>query len=227
MLSLHRTAARLALAALLDSAAVDEFAPADGSVTILAQPSDRDAGVIGFTGYSVIFADTDPHWVTARLPPGDLSAPLSAHFLHSLSERLGRQTHSLDMLACAAPLAGPPPPDLELTELRASAEDLVHPRIARALQYRDDVRAWQAPGGVVMLGRGVAGRWEVAVEVDPAERGRGLGARLAAAARYLVADRVPLWAQIAPANAASVRAFLTAGFRPVGAEALLSRDLQE
>jgi RimJ/RimL family protein N-acetyltransferase len=32
-----------------------------------------------------------------------------------------------------------------------------------------------------------------------------------------------VWAQIAPANAASVRAFLAAGFRPVGAEALLNR----
>jgi RimJ/RimL family protein N-acetyltransferase len=30
-----------------------------------------------------------------------------------------------------------------------------------------------------------------------------------------------VWAQIAPGNAASVRAFLAAGFQPVGAEALL------
>jgi hypothetical protein len=32
----------------------------------------------------------------------------------------------------------------------------------------------------------------------------------------------PLWAQIAPGNAASVRAFLAAGYVPVGAEALLT-----
>ncbi len=31
----------------------------------------------------------------------------------------------------------------------------------------------------------------------------------------------PVWAQIAPGNAASVRAFLAAGFAPVGGEALL------
>ena len=36
-----------------------------------------------------------------------------------------------------------------------------------------------------------------------------------------VPEGTPLWAQIAPGNAASVRAFLAAGFRPVGAEALL------
>jgi hypothetical protein len=44
---------------------------------------------------------------------------------------------------------------------------------------------------------------------------------LAAAARALAPERRPIWAQVAPGNAASVRAFLAAGYRPVGAEALL------
>ncbi len=230
--------ARQSLAALLARAAAGQFPIPDGSAVVLPQPSERDAGVISLTGFALIFADTDPAWVTAQLPPGDLSGPLSASFLHALSERLGRRSHSVDMLTCAAPLPGRPPPDLKLTELTSgpplagsgqpgTTAEQAHPRIRRALRYRDDVRAWQAPGGVVMLGRGVAGRYEVAVEVDTAHRGLGLGARLAAAARHLVPDGVPLWAQIAPGNAASVRAFLAAGFRPVGAEALLSRDLPE
>ncbi len=219
-------AARQALAAMLESAAAGQFPAADGSVVVLPQPSERDAGVISLTGFAVIFADADREWVTGQLPPGDLSGPLSASFLHALSERLGRKTHSIDMLTCADPLAGPPERELGLIELSACAGS-EHSRIIRALQYRDDVRAWQAPGGVVLLGRGVAGRYEVAVEVDPAYRGRGLGASLAKAARHLVPDGARLWAQIAPANAASVRAFLTAGFRPIGAEALLSRDLPE
>jgi hypothetical protein len=50
----------------------------------------------------------------------------------------------------------------------------------------------------------------------------GLGRALAAAARHLVPGGSPLWAQIAPANAASVRAFLAAGFKSVGAEAHLA-----
>ncbi|NUR85978.1 MAG: GNAT family N-acetyltransferase, partial [Nonomuraea sp.] len=37
----------------------------------------------------------------------------------------------------------------------------------------------------------------------------------------------PLWAQVAPGNAASVRAFLAAGYVPIGAEALLVRPGQE
>jgi GNAT superfamily N-acetyltransferase len=219
----QHSAARQALAELLARAAAGEFPPADGTVDVLPQPSGRDAGVISLTGYAVIFADTDAAWVTAQLPVGDLSGPLTGSFLHTLGQRLGRHTRSVDMLTCAAPLTGPPPRDLGLTELTSSA-GAGHPRISRALRYRDEVRAWQALGGVLMLGRGVAGRFEVAVEVDPAYRGRGLGARLASAARHLVPDGAPLWAQIAPANAASVRAFLAAGFLPIGAEALLSRD---
>jgi GNAT superfamily N-acetyltransferase len=211
------------LAAVLDVVAAGRYPPPDGTVAILAQPSDRDAGVFSMTGCAVIFADTDPDWVIAQLPRGDLSAPLSAPFLAALAERLGRASHSVDMVACAQALPGSAPPDTPLAEL-APATAATHPRVARALRYRDDVTVWETAGGVVLLGRGLAGRWEVAVEVEAAHRGRGLGARLATAARHLVPAGATLWAQIAPANATSVRAFLRAGFRPVGAEALLSRD---
>lgn len=92
--------------------------------------------------------------------------------------------------------------------------------MARALKFRDDVRVWAADGGVLVLGRGVAGRWEAAIELDESARGQGLGAQLAIAARHLVPDGA-LWAQQSPGNARSVRTFQAAGFRPVGAEALL------
>jgi L-amino acid N-acyltransferase YncA len=72
--------------------------------------------------------------------------------------------------------------------------------------------------GLMTLGRGVLGRYEVSVEVQPKERGRGLGRRLALAARSLVPDNEPLFAQIAPGNAASARAFLAAGYKPIGSE---------
>jgi GNAT superfamily N-acetyltransferase len=211
-----RAAACQALAAILDSVAKAQFPPADGRVTILPQPSARDAGVFAFTGHSVIFADADPAWVAAQLPAGDLSAPLSPRFVQGLAEHIGREAHQTDMLACATALPGLPP-----VELTAEA-DPAHPRIIRALRYRDEIRTWQADGGVLLLGRGAGGRWEVAIEVDADHRGRGLGRRLATAARHLVPGGAPLWAQIAPGNAASVRAFLAAGFRPVGAESVLT-----
>jgi hypothetical protein len=71
------------------------------------------------------------------------------------------------------------------------------------------------------MGRGVAGRWEVSLEVEPALRGFGMGRGLFAAARGLVPAGEHVWAQVAPGNAASIRAALAAGFRPMGAEVLL------
>jgi len=204
------------LAVVLDEAAAGRFPPADGGVTILAPPISRDAGVIGFAAHAVIFIDADPAWVTAQLPAGDLAGPLSPAFLQALCEFTGRQAHAIDMLCAASPLSGPPGIAL------APEPDLTHPRVARALRYRDDVRAWRAEGGTIVTGRGIASRWEASIEVDPAHRRRGLGRTLATAARHLVPDHKPVWAQIAPANVPSVRAFLAAGFKPVGAEAHLT-----
>lgn len=130
---------RPSLAAVLNEVAAGRFPAADGGVTILLQPSPRDAGVIGLTAHAVIFIDADPAWVAALLPPGDLSGPLTPAFLQALCRQTGRRAHSVDVLATV-------------------------------------------PGGA------------------------------------------PLWAQVAPANAASMRAFLAAGFVPVGAEALLTTN---
>jgi GNAT superfamily N-acetyltransferase len=208
----------MSLAELLDRVAAGRFPPPDGSVTILPQPSPRYAGVLSFTAHAVIFADTDPGWIRQRLPPGDLAAPMHAGFLHELGQRTGRSVGSVDMVCVAHGLAGPPGGGLRLRP--AASTD--HPRVRRALRYRDQVRAWETPGGIVLTGRGVAGRREVAIEVDPGCRNEGLGRQLARAGRHLVPAGTPLWAQIAPGNAASVRAFLAAGFVPVGAEALLA-----
>ena len=85
------------------------------------------------------------------------------------------------------------------------------------------MRVWTTyGGGVLILGRAVAGRWEAAIEVDEAVRHRGLGRLLATAARHLVpGDDQPVWAQVAPGNARSIRAFQAAGYRAAGAEILL------
>src|ERR1022692_2049801 len=56
------------LAGVLADAASGRFPPADGGVTIMPQPSPRDAGVIGFTAHAVIFVDADPAWVGWRCP---------------------------------------------------------------------------------------------------------------------------------------------------------------
>lgn len=207
------------LAGLLTRAAGGVYPPADGGTTVVAQPSPRDMGVLALTAHSVIFTDEDPRWILAALrdvPTDPLGAALSPGFLTALTARTGRLAGSIDLLTFAHALPGPP--ELPLREIG----DPAHPRVVRARRYRDDVRVWVADGGVLILGRGVAGRWEAAVEVGTAARGQGLGRRLALAARHLVPDGRVVWAQQAPGNAASVRAFQAAGYRPVGAEVLLA-----
>ena len=95
----------------------------------------------------------------------------------------------------------------------------------RARRYRPDAvvyadRERGEPDGVLVVGQGVAGRWEMAFEVAPAARGRGIGRRLAATAASFVPEGQPVFAQVAPGNPSSVRACLAAGYVAVGAEVL-------
>ncbi|MFB7082455.1 GNAT family N-acetyltransferase [Streptomyces sp. NPDC056308] len=204
------------LVRILTDAAHGRFPPPDGSTTVVGQPDARDAGVLAFTAHSVVFTDEDPECVRdvlAATPGDELAATMNPYFLSALLARTGRHMNTIDLLTVADALPGEP--EIALREIA----DPEHPRVARAMKYRDEVRVWSADGGVVILGRGVAGRWETAIEVAEEARGRGLGERLARAARHLVPDSV-VWAQQSPGNARSVRTFQAAGYRPVGSEAL-------
>jgi hypothetical protein len=179
-------------------------------------PSPYRAAVVSFPGHLVVSADVDRRWLDTWTADGDLAGPMSPAFLSALEHRLRLSCGSLDALVLATPLAGDPPVDLK------PIEDSNHPRVRRAQRLRTDVRAWAYESGVLTVGRGLTGRWETGVEVDEASRPRGTGRLLAHAARHLVAGDRLVWAQVAPGNAASLRAFLAAGYLPVGAEVLLS-----
>ncbi|WBQ05338.1 GNAT family N-acetyltransferase [Kribbella sp. CA-293567] len=197
------------------------FPTPDLSITVVPAPSARELAVVAFTAHIVIAANVSPAWVTELIPDGDLSAPLNPPFLSALEELSGRRVTAIDQLLLAPALTDP-------AERAAAVEGLTeltdrgHPRIERAWRYRDDVHAYTAPyGGLVLTGRGLAGRQEVALEVPVAARGAGHGRRLAVAARALVPPGTQIWSQVSPGNAASTRTFLAAGYRPVGSEALL------
>ncbi|MFJ5266538.1 GNAT family N-acetyltransferase [Streptomyces sp. NPDC088387] len=202
---------------ILEGAARGVFPPPDGTTTVVPQDGPRDAGVLAFTAHTVVFTDEDPEWVyetLAATPSDPLAASMNPYFLHAFMERTGRRTDTVDVMTVAGPLPGEPGP--ELTRI----EDLTHPRVASSMRRRDEVRAWTAAeGGVLVLGRGIGGRLEAAVEVTEGVRHRGLGRRLASAARQLAGGE-PVWAQISAGNARSLRAFQAAGYRAVGSEAL-------
>jgi hypothetical protein len=206
---------------LLHDAAAGLPPPADGVVEVWAPPPGPVDAVLAFTAHHVIAAAVDPGQVAARLSTDDLSAPVAPAFLAWLGERLGSRPGSLDVVLAAGGLGGPPP-----LELRPVADPRRHPRAARASRYRGDLEVWSDPAGcgVLVLGRGLAGRRELAFEVDPARRNRGLGRLLALAGRHLTPPGESLFAQVAPGNAASLRTVEAVGFRPIGAEVLFHRD---
>jgi RimJ/RimL family protein N-acetyltransferase len=199
---------------LLDAAARGTFPPADGVVEVLGPPPGRAMAVVGFTAHYVIAAAVAPEWVAARLPPGDLHAPMSPAFLAALAAELGAIEDGLDLVLAAPGLAG--------TAALTERDPGDHPRVARAHAFRNDVRVFESAGGraVVILGRGLAGRLEVAFEVDPRHRGNGLATAALTEVRRLAGPDALLFAQTAPANVASLKALLAAGFAPIGSEML-------
>ncbi len=171
--------------------------------------------MLSFPGYVVVAADIDRFWLDSWTGDGDFGSPTGPPFLSALEELLRVEAGNLDAVLLASSLPGDPPIDLK------PDENSTHPRVTRARRYRTDVRAWTSDHGLLVLGRGLAGRWEAAFEVDESARDHGHGRALAAAARHLVPDGRPVWAQCAPGNASSLRALLAAGYTPVGSEILL------
>jgi hypothetical protein len=207
------------LLAALWSAAAGRFPAADGATEVLPSPPGPSDAVVGFTGHHVVAAGVDPDEILAHLLTDDVGAAMDVRFLAWLGERLDAEPGMLDAVLAAEPLIAEPP--VPLIEVAPTA----HPRVQRAGRYRTDLRVFEDErhGSVVTIGRGLARRLEVSIEVEPGGRGAGSGRALAVAARVLGPADEPLFAQVSPGNAASLRAFLAAGYRPIGSEVLFLR----
>jgi hypothetical protein len=207
------------LLGILLAAASGRFPPQDAAVEVLPSPPGPSDAVCAFTAHHVIAAGLDPEAIRAHLPEDPFTGPQSAGFLHWLGAELGATHGSLDLVLAAA---GERPPASYPIRPVTGAD---HPRLARAARYRTGVVAFEPEGGggIVILGRGLAGRLELSVEVDAPERDAGLGRRLIRAGLGAAPPGEPVFAQVAPGNAASVRAFLAAGFTPIGSEVLFLR----
>jgi hypothetical protein len=207
------------LAARFHDAAHGVFPPADGIVEVVPSPGPPCDAIVGFTGHFVIAGDLDAREVARRMPPDDFSVPFSPGSLQWLASELGLEPATYDALLVTIGDGEGAPAWLR------RADDLEHPRVDRASRYRVIDSVWTADdgAGLLIVGRGLCGRWELGYEVAEGDRGAGLGRRLVAAARGIVPAGEPLWAQVAPGNAASMRSTLAAGFVPVAAEVLFTR----
>ena len=203
---------------LLHAAARGAFPPEDGRTEIVGAAVGAPAAVLSFTAHHVVAADVPADEVLARIDPADLKGPLAPGVLAWLAERTGLAAGSLDVVLAWVP------------ERATSAGPVVrevapgdHPRVARARRWRRDLRVFEGEDGMVVLGRGLAGRLELSVEVAAPRRDRGLARVLVPAALAAAAPDEPVFAQVAAANAASLRALQAAGFAAVGAEVLYGR----
>jgi GNAT superfamily N-acetyltransferase len=202
---------------LLHATARGSFPPEDGRTDVVAAEPGAPVAVLSFTAHHVVAADLPAEEVLARVDPRNLNGPLSPAVLTWLAERTGFVAGSLDVVLAWRPGrdAGS---DLTVREI----DPAPHPRVDRALRWRRELRVYEETGGrgMVLLGRGFAGRMELSVEVTPGARDRGLARRLVGAALAAAAPDEPVFAQVAAANASSLRALQPAGFTAIGAEVL-------
>jgi GNAT superfamily N-acetyltransferase len=206
------------LLALLHAAARGSFPPEDGRTEVMGAVAGAAAAVLSFSAHHVVAADVPAAEVLARVDPHDLKGPLAPGVLAWLAQRTGLVAGSLDVVLAWAPERALASAGLWVRE--AAARD--HPRVDRARRWRRDVRVYEEVEGrgLVLLGRGLADRLELSMEVARGARQRGLARRLVAAALEAAEPEEPVFAQVAAANAASLRALQPAGFTAVGAEVL-------
>jgi hypothetical protein len=197
---------------LLSDVAAGRFPPADGTIEVLPTPSPLGVeAVIELTGYAMILTSRDPEDVLAQ-PIDAFGGVIAPSFLQWLAGPQGWiGTH--DALIVASGLGGGSLP------IRRDAEDHQRVRLARA--RRTNVSVHGDDRGLVTIGEGIHGHVEIGVELETGvEPGNGVGRWLITEARRLAPAGTPVFAAVSPGNAASLRAFLAAGFVPVGAEIL-------
>lgn len=171
----------------------------------------------------MIASDVEPEFVR-RWTAADPFALSDVRFLAAFAEQLNTTPGIYDAVFAAIG-EGRTAEEAGLIE----TDDRSHPRVVRAQMYRDpaSVRVFtDASGdGLLVMGRGLAGRVEAAFEVEATARGKGLGRALVLAARRLAPLGEPAFLQVSPGTVWSMRAVTSdPAWRPVGSEILFLRN---
>lgn len=202
------------VAELLAAAAARRFPVADGGWHRVPPWREGVEAVLAFTGHAVLA-------VGPAVPDAVLAAADGyggAHHPRLLLDLAGPNGW-IDSLDAVLVL----PPGERGEPLVARPDLAEHDRVRFAEAVRTDVRVLGRAAGsdVATLSRGIGGLPEISVELAPDHRGRGEAATFVrAAAASAPADEVVV-AAVAPGNAASLRAFLAAGFAVVGSVQLI------
>ena len=195
---------------VLAEAAFGRFPDADGSVEIVPPWRPGLEGVLSMTGRAYIATIRSRESVLSHELDGYGRAvdPLFVSWLAGP----GGWADCLDavLMALGTGAGGPP-------SLPALAD---HPRVAHARLIRDEVAVFGDERGLVTLGKGLGRLPELGIEILAAH-GAGAGRSLIRDALGLVGEGRPVVASVAPGNARALRAFLAAGFTPIGSVQLV------
>jgi hypothetical protein len=213
----HRTNGRPAkghpLLRLLLDAADGRFPPVDGAVTVLPELGRGIECSVAFTGHAVVATALPEAEVRAHGPNG-FGGSLAPDFLRWLAGPQG-VIGEIDVVLVARGTSTPG----QASELMIRHDVGEHPRVRYARAVRTAVEVYGDRRGFITLAQGLAGRRELSIELEQPGGGRGRSLLLDALA--LVPAGEPVFAAVSPGNARSLRAFLGAGFVPVGSETLL------
>jgi hypothetical protein len=195
------------------------FPVADGSWRRVPPWRAGVEAVVAFTGHAVFAVERDiPDRLLVDLGADGFGGAHDPRLVSALAGP-GGWIDSLDMLLVARGTGTSPlvdRPDLA-----------AHPRAAFAARIRNGSRVMGYPDrgrlDLAVISTGIGGLTEISFELEPGRRGAGAGAGLVSDALGMVRTGEIAVAAVAPGNAASVRALLTAGFVPTGSVQLFSR----
>jgi hypothetical protein len=211
------------LAGLIAAAAAGRYPVADGSWRRVPPWRTGVEAIVAFTGHAVLAVALDiPDERLVLLGADGFGGAHDPRLITALAGP-GGWIDSLDILMASRGTGHPDaPPRL------ADRPDLAaHPRAAFAARIRDQPRllGYEDPGrtALAVISRGVAGLTELSFELEPGYRGHGGGTGLVCDALTAIPAGQLVLAAVAPGNAASVRALLSAGFIPLGSIQLFRR----
>jgi hypothetical protein len=200
------------LRSLLDDATVGRFPPVDGGWTQIP-PWRRGLGaVVAFTGHSYVALPGPPAVELGSLGLDGFGGAHAPDVVIALAGP-GGWIDSLDVVLVLGTVRRRRSPSHHLVERPDLSE---HPRVDFARRVRDDVVVFGlddlAERSLVTLSTGLGGLPEIGIATD----GGVDAVEMIAAAAALAGERDTIVASVAPGNARALRAFLNAGFTPVG-----------
>jgi hypothetical protein len=205
----------------LEAAARGSFPEPDHRVRVVPAVAGAKAAVIAFTAHHVIASPLPPARVRDEISERNLQLPTDPRFLAWLADAVegSSSEDTIDVVLAREGIErGDRPAMVPLEE-----EMLADRRNAFAAETRRDLRI-HLPGdgsAALVLGRGLADRLEMSIELAPGARGAGAVDELIEVALAEAGEGEVVFAQVSAGNSAALRAAMRAGFRPVGGEYLI------